>query len=202
MSDIDVLAGIIGSDGHIYKDKYSLCVVNKNEEFIEKTVIPLIQKLTGKKKKSKFVSSGYGDGKFKVHVSSVKFCRKLIEEFNIPAGAKSETIEPPNLSDNNRRIDYLRGWIAGDGSVTNDRTRVKIEIWSKSKVMLEWFSDILQENGIRSRMFEERMKKEFILRIGRKDDVKSFYKTIKIPHSEKQNKLEDLLSKTSRSLSN
>lgn len=202
MSDIDVLAGIIGSDGHIYKDRYSLCVVNKNEDFIENVVIPLIHKITGKKKKSKFVPSGYGNGKFKVHVTSVNFCKELIEKFNIPAGAKSQTIKPPNLSDNKRRIDYLRGWIAGDGSVTNDRTRVKIEIWSKSFVMLEWFADVLKENGIKTKMFEEKQKKEHILRIGRKDDVLLFYKMIRIPHSEKQNKLEDLLPKTSRPLSN
>ena len=142
------------------------------------------------------------NGKFKVHVTSVNLCKKLIEEFNIPAGAKSETIKPPDSSDNESRIDYLRGWIAGDGSVTNDRTRVKIGIWSESKVMLKWFADVLEKNGIKTRMFEERQKKEHILRIGRKDDVLSFYKQIRIPHSEKQNKLEDLLSETSRPLSN
>ncbi len=194
MSDLDVLAGIIGSDGHIYKDKYSLCVVNKNKEFMEGIVIPLIYSTTNKKKELKFVASGYGNGKFKVHVTSVKLCKRLIEEYRIPAGAKSYSINPPDLMELGRKIDYFRGWVAGDGSVTRDRTRAKIEIWSKSLVMLEWFKDILKEMKIKSRIFIEKKKKEYILRIGRKEDVEKFHDYIEIPHPEKQNKLEILLS--------
>ena len=194
MSDLDVLAGIIGSDGHIYKSGYTFCVVNKNRDFIENMVIPLIRQTTGKTQKPKLVPSGFGEGKFKVHVSSVKFCRMLTKKYNIPVGAKSNSINPPNLPSQKRKLDFLRGWIAGDGSVTTDRTRAKIEIWSKSFTILNWFKEVLNDSGIKSRMFQEKNKNEHILRIGRKDDVELFYQNIKIPHSEKQNRLECLLS--------
>lgn len=198
MGDLDVLAGIVGSDGHIYKNRYTFCVTNKNKDFINNTVIPLIKRTTNKSPKPKFVSSGFGNGKYKVCVSSVDFCKTMINQYNIPAGAKSSSIKPPNLSSQKRNVDYLRGWIAGDGSVTRDRTRAKIEIWSKSFVMLEWFVRVLNRIDINSRLFRERNKNEYILRIGRKNDLETFYNSIEIPHKEKQNKLESLLSKTSR----
>ena len=190
MSKTDILAGIIGSDGHIYKDLLSLCVVNKSKPFIDEIVLPLIQEVTGKNPTPKFVSSGYGDGKYKVHISSVKFNKFLMNRYNIPAGAKSAIIKPPNITNIDDKIDFMRGWIAGDGSVTKDRTRAKIEIWSKSKDILEWFKDALLEKGIKSTLFVERNKNEHILRIGRKEDMKSFSKQIQIPHPEKQDKLE------------
>lgn len=194
MGNLDVLAGIIGSDGHIYGNLLSVCVVNKNLPFIEKVVIPLFREITGKNPKPKFVPAGFGNGKYKVTVSSVKFNKTLMDKYNIPPGAKSRTIKPPKLSELDEKIDFLRGWISGDGSVTRDRTRAKIEIWSKSLKILNWFKDVLLTMGINSRLFEERNKREYILRIGRKDDVELFYRKVKIPHPKKQEKMESFFS--------
>jgi intein-encoded DNA endonuclease-like protein len=202
MGEMDVFAGIVGSDGHIYKDKLTVCVTNKNKEFMESRIIPLIRRITGKNRKAKFVSSGFGEGKFKVHVSSVKLCRMLIEKYNIPAGAKAYSIKPPDLYNLESKVDFLRGWIAGDGSVTRDRTRVKIEIWSKSLPMMEWFRDVLSELKVNCRMFKEKKKNEHILRVGRKNDVKLFHEKVEIPHPDKQEKFERLMFQASRPLSN
>lgn len=192
MSEIDVLAGIVGSDGHITKDLLTTFVINKDLEFMEHVVNPLLHLATGKMpNKPKFVGSGFGNGKFKTYVCSRKLCKELVAKYNIPAGAKSMSIKPPIGLLPAEEIDFLSGWIAGDGSVTKDRTRTKIEIWSKSKPMMLWFKKVLLKNGIQSRMFFEKNKEEHILRIGRKEDVFLFYKKIRIPHPEKQAKLEN-----------
>lgn len=189
MTDIDILAGIVASDGHIYKNKLTFCVINKNLEFLQKSVIPLIKSITEKCPKPKFVSSGFSNGKYIVYVSSVKLIKIFNEEYMIPVGSKSAIIKPPILFNNKRKIDYMGGWIAGDGSVTKDRTRPKIEIWSNNLRILEWFKEILSQNKISSRLFFERNKKRHILRVGKKNDVKLFHKKIKIPHPDKQKKL-------------
>jgi len=192
MSEIDVLAGIVGSDGHITKDLLTTFVVNKNLEFLERIVNPLFFHATGKVPRNPvFVSSGFGSGKYKTYVCSRSLCKQLVAKYNIPAGAKSMSIVPPKGLLPEAEIDFLSGWMAGDGSVTKDRTRAKLEIWSKSKSMMLWFGEVLLKNGIKSRMFFEKTKKEHILRIGRKEDVFLFYKKIKIPHPEKQAKLEN-----------
>ncbi len=193
MTELDLLAGIVASDGHIYKNKLTFCIINKDLEFLEKIVIPSIKSVLGKCPEPKFVNSGFSDGKYKVVVSSVKLVKRFNEEFKIPAGAKSLSIKPPRLLNNKRKIEYMSGWIAGDGSVTHDRGRPKIEIWSNNLGILEWFKDILFECSIESRLFFERNKKRHILRIGKKDDVVVFYKKIKIPHPRKQEKLNNYI---------
>jgi intein-encoded DNA endonuclease-like protein len=106
-------------------------------------------------------------------------------------------IEPPNLPQE-ERLDFFRGWIAGDGSVTTEKGKPKIELWSKSEKMIKWFEEVLANNEIESRIYEERNKKEFILRVSKKEDVKKFYSLIKIPHPRKQQRLIDLCSLSSR----
>ena len=194
MGDLALLAGIVGSDGHIAKDEPQIIITNKNLDFIERTVVPLIIKFTNKIPYIKFINSGFGTGKYFVRVWSPNLWKELQDKYNIPSGAKSKTIKPPNNLSRTDKIDFLRGWIAGDGSVTNERGRPKIEIWSKSNEMLGWFKNVLEKNGIESRLFYARKKDEYILRIGKKDSVKMFLNTISIPHPSKQEKLLTLCS--------
>ncbi len=48
MGDIDVFAGIVGSDGHLGQDKNTIFVINSDIEFLQKIIIPLIYRITGK----------------------------------------------------------------------------------------------------------------------------------------------------------
>jgi hypothetical protein len=194
MGDLALLARIVGSDGHIAKDEPQIIITNKNLDFIERTVVPLIIKFTNKVPYIKFISSGFGIGKYFVRVWSPNLWKELQHKYNIPSGAKSKTIKPPNDLSKEDKIDFLRGWIAGDGSITNERGRPKIEIWSKSNEILEWFKEVLNENKIESRLFYARKKDEYILRIGKQNSVKSFLNTISIPHNLKQEKLLTLCS--------
>ena len=197
MSDLSVLAGIIGSDGHLSKDKSTICVINKDEIFLKQIVVPLLKKYTNKEGSFRFISSGFGSKKFLLRVCSAELVRKFNNQYNIPTGAKSIVIEPPNLPQE-ERLDFFRGWIAGDGSVTTEKGKPKIELWSKSEKMIKWFEEVLANNEIESRIYEERNKKEFILRVSKKEDVKKFYSLIKIPHPRKQQRLIDLCSLSSR----
>ena len=194
MGDLALLAGIVGSDGHLAKDEPQVIIINKNLEFIEKIVIPLIIKFTNKFPYLRFNKSGFGTGKYFVRVWSPKIWKKLQEKYSIPYGAKSKTIKPPSNLSKKDKIDFLRGWIAGDGSITHERSRPKIEIWSKSNEMLVWFKKILNENEIESRIFYAKKKNEYILRIGKQNSVKLFLKRLSIPHPSKQEKLLTLCS--------
>ena len=190
MGELDILAGIVASDGHIYKNKLAFCIVNKNLEFLEQSVIPLIQTIVNKTPEPKFVSSGFSDGKYKITVCSTKLIKILNDVYMIPAGAKSSLIKPPNILAFQQIFDYIGGWIAGDGCVTKDRTRPKIEIWSNDLVMLEWFKDVFSKCSIDSILLFEKRKKRHILRIGRKESIKTFHDKFRIPHPDKQKKLE------------
>ena len=117
------------------------------------------------------------------------------KKYRIPPGKKSTIVEPPNLATNEEKIDFFRGWFAGDGSVTVDRKRPRLELWSKSRKLLKWFREVLEQNGIESRIFYHKRKDQYLLSIGRIGDVINFYEKIVIPHPEKQEKLKFLVSR-------
>ena len=123
--------------------------------------------------------------------------RNFNKNYNIPIGAKSLTIEPPELP-KEERLDFFRGWTAGDGSVTTEKGKPKIELWSKSEKMINWFQQVLADYEIESRVYIERNKKEFILRVSKRDAVREFHRLIEIPHPRKQEKLIRLCSLPSR----
>lgn len=197
MGDLSVLAGIIGSDGHLSKDKSTICVINKDETFLRQIVVPLLKKYTNKEGLFRFIDSGFGSKKFLLRVCSAELMRKLNKDYNIPIGAKSIDIKPPDLP-REEQIDFFRGWTAGDGSVTTEKGKPKIELWSKSQDMIQYFKRVLDDHEIESRIYIERNKNEFILRVSKKEAVKKFYNLIEIPHQKKQEKFHKLCSLPSR----
>ena len=197
MSDLSILAGIIGSDGHLSKDRSTICVINKDEIFLRQIVVPLLKKYANKEGSFRFIDSGFGSKKFLLRACSAELMRNLNRNYNIPIGKKSTTIKPPNLT-REEGLDFFRGWVAGDGSVTTEKGKPKIELWSKSEQMINWFKQVLDEHEIESRIYIERNKNEFILRVSKKQAVKNFYSLIEIPHPKKQEKLNKLCSSSSR----
>ena len=186
---LSTLAGIVGSDGHLSKKESAIIVVNKDKEFLEKEVIPLFKELTNKKIGISKSSSGYGDYKYLVRVWDKKLQTKLNKVYGIPRGKKS-TIK---LSiPEKEMIDFILGWIAGDGSITVDRERPKIEIWSKDIRLIKVFRKFLSKKGIESSIFKT-SNNRFILRISKIDSVKKFSR-YRIPHPAKARKLKCLLA--------
>ncbi len=188
MSELDLLAGIIGSDGHLDKDQPVIRIINKNKEFLEEIAKPILEKFTGKKIKLSNSISGFGKKRYLIIVYDRRLWKVMNEKYGIPAGNKSTKIRLPENLSSKAQMDFLLGWIAGDGSITFDRTRTKIEIWSKSKDILFQFKNLLEKQEIESKIFNA-SKERYILRISKINSVKSFYKKFQIPHPEKQRKL-------------
>ena len=192
MRDLSLLAGIVGSDGHLEKSQPVIRIINKNKKFI-RFIATLVRNLIGKIPTITTAISGFRKQKVILVFSSKEIWETLQKKFNIPSGKKSDRIKPLNSLSNEEKIGYMLGWIAGDGSVTTDRGRVKIEIWSKSSEILRWFKEILEENGIESRIWKSK-EDDFILRIGKKSAVQKFHEKWEIPHPEKEKKLTKLLN--------
>lgn len=51
--------------------------------------------------------------------------------------------------------------------VTVDRKRPRLELWSKSRKLLKWFREVLEQNGIESRIFYHKRKDQYLLRENR-----------------------------------
>jgi len=187
---LSTLAGIVGSDGHLSKKENAIIVVNKDKEFLEKEVIPLFKELTDKKISLSKSSSGYGDYKYLVRVWDKKLQTKLNKIYGIPRGKKTEI----NLSSLPKRemMNFILGWIAGDGSITVDRDRPKIEMWSKDLNLIRVFEKFLFKKKIDSSVFTT-SNNRFILRISKIESVKKFSR-YRIPHPAKARKLKCLLA--------
>ena len=198
MGNLEILAGIIGSDGHIKRNKFRLVVVNQDSNFIKSIVLPLIKQITGKAPKPIFNKSAFGGWKFLTFINSPFLWNMLQERFNIPAGKKSGKILPPNLQTNEERLDFISGWFAGDGCVTLFRGRPRLEMWSKSKDFIFWVKEVLKENGVISSVCLIKGKELFFLDIKRLESVKRFHEIINIPHPEKERKLISLLQEYSQ----
>ena len=191
---LETFAGIVGSDGHIEKGQAVIRVISKDLDFLERIVIPLIEDLSGIKTQPKPAISGFCKRKFVIAFTSQTLWKTLQERFCIPKGKKSDLIIKPELESPKEKVDFLLGWFAGDGSVTTDRGKPKLEIWSKSEGILKWFKEVLQESGIESRVFPARKVGKFLLRIRKQGHVKLFHEKFTIPHSAKEQKLSLLLS--------
>jgi len=194
VSKLDVLAGIVGSDGSIDRNQPIVKIINKNREFINSTIIPLIRKTTGINVKTTPKTSGFvKDNNFVINIYCKWLWKILQEKYDIPAGKKSEKGIFPKILKKEDKLDFLRGWFAGDGSVTRDRKRPRLIIWSKNRTILEWIKQTLAENQIESRIWFSKKKNQFLLTVGKKKSVELFFKTIEIPHPEKERKLKSLL---------
>ena len=189
---LSTLAGIVGSDGHLSKSESAVIVVNKDKEFLDKEVIPIMESLTGKKASVSRTTSGYGGKKYLVRIWDKELQSKLNRNYGIPRGKKT-SVKLPNLP-SKEILDFMLGWIAGDGSVTTDRGRPKIEIWSKDAGIIRKFERFLSRKKIGSTVFKA-SNDRFILRIGKFEDVRKFSR-YRIPHPAKARKLKGLLALT------
>ncbi len=154
--------------------------------------MPLLKTLTKKRITIYRTSSGYGDGKYIVRVWDKQLQNTLSSKYGIPRG-KKVSINLPVLPPK-EMIDFILGWIAGDGSITSDRGRPKIEIWSKDSNLLKIFNKFLLSREIDSNIFKASNGRS-ILRIGKLESIIKFSK-YRIPHPAKCRKLKRLLAPT------
>jgi len=195
MTEIEVLGGIVGSDGHLPKDNSTIKIVTADEEFLNLTLLPLIKRLTSRRITVRLVASGFGSKKFLVTFCDRKIKEVLHNKLKIPLGKKSNIDIIPEIENSKDKLDFLRGWFAGDGSVTTDRGRPRLIIWSKSRGILEWMQNVLKENCIESNIWFARKRNKWLLTIGKQESIKKFHEIMEIPHPKKERKLILLLNK-------
>jgi DNA-binding transcriptional regulator WhiA len=195
MTEIELLGGIVGSDGHLPNDASTIKIVTGDEEFLNSTLLPLIKRITSKKITVRHIDSGFGSKKFIVTFSDRRIKEILHNKLKIPLGKKSNIDIIPEIDNAKDKLDFVRGWFAGDGSVTTDRNRPRLTIWCNSKGTLEWIQSVLKENCIESKIWFAKKRNRWLLTIGKQESVKKFHEIIEIPHPKKERKLIILLNK-------
>jgi DNA-binding transcriptional regulator WhiA len=191
---MELLGGIVGSDGHLPKDSSTIQIITADKEFLESTIVPLIKELSDITVEPKLRISGFGSWRFVVSFSNKQIKQVLHEKFKIPSGKKSEVDIIPEIDEIKDKIDFIRGWFSGDGSVTTDRGRPRLTIWSKSRGILGWIQQVLKELKIDSKIWFGKTRSKWLLTIGKQNSIKRFYKLIEIPHPKKERKLISLLN--------
>ncbi len=139
--------GLVITDGHIVSDdnskKYQVAIYTSYPEEKE-MLLKLIKKLFNYR--AGVSSRMYGFNKrpnFEVRISSKRLAQILINEFNIPAGAKSLNVSiPEKIKNANIKIKsaFLRGTIDGDGSVSIKSVKIasgSVKFLGDTKELLE-----------------------------------------------------------------
>lgn len=133
--------GLIATDGNIHKSTLSYAISRKDEELIEyfrQVFCNFRYKISYRVQEQ---NSGYISNSVRIRINSSYLC-KILSDLGINP-AKSLTISRIVVP-NNYWIDFFRGCIDGDGSVSNRRNSIELEMNSGSKHFLEF---LLYENN-------------------------------------------------------
>lgn len=106
---LSILAGIIGSDGHLDKDQPVIRIINKNKEFLEEIAKLILKKFTGKKIRLSNSISGFGKKRYLIIVYDRILWKVMNEKYGIPAGNKSTKIRLPENLSSKAQMNFLLG---------------------------------------------------------------------------------------------
>jgi len=181
--DFAYFLGLLITDGHIYFNKnlknYKVAIYTSYPEEKE-MLLKLIKYLFNYN--LPFTSRMYGFNKkpnYEIRIDSKYLAMVLINDYNIPSGAKSLTVlMPTKIMDSSTKIKiaFLRGIIDGDGSISGN----SVKIASGSKEFLQRLKKLLGSLTIFSgRVIKDNKNTNtFSIRICRKADlikIKSIY---------------------------
>ena len=141
--------GLLAADGNIAKTENGIFLeLHKKDEVI----LQAIQKDTKSNRPLEYRINNNGTPccKFKVWSASWK---QDLQKYNIVPD-KTLTLLPPTLLHPKYRIDFIRGFFDGDGSVyLHEKKRPYVQIDCASKPMIEWIRDELNNLGISTNSF-------------------------------------------------
>lgn len=148
---IAYLAGLIAADGHLSKND-GIAIYVKDREFVKKIVQSLCQ-ITNSK-----ISIYPSKGAFRINVFDKILLNALTQKFKIPMGKKSNCLIFPETLSKKEKLDFVRGYVDGDGSIYIDKrkrygiinTYPRVEIASQSREFLDKMIVFLYMFGIKS----------------------------------------------------
>jgi hypothetical protein len=136
-------AGFIAADGCVSGNQLKIDLNSCDIEHLQKLKEYL--DLSSPIIKSKNRNSHY------IHFRSDKIVEDLKNNFKI-VPCKSLILEPPNVPDVLDRH-YIRGYFDGDGCLSGHKNKLNFEIYSGSKVILEWIKNkIVVHNNLISKV--------------------------------------------------
>ncbi len=148
-NNLSYLAGLIAADGHISKDN-GIEIYIKDKKFV-KLINKKIKKISKKPIK---IYNGKGCKKLIFFDNSI--IKQLITKYNLTKGKKCNKLIFPNKINKIEKINFIRGFVDGDGSIYIDKRKrynkiyfyPRIEIASQSKNFLKSISNFLNTLGI------------------------------------------------------
>lgn len=173
-ADMAYVLGFLAADGNIAKKENGIFleIHQQDEEILQK-----IQERTQSDRKLDYRVNNKGTPCVKFKVWSAEWKQDLAKYGITPN--KTFTIEPPTLLPKEYRIDYIRGFFDGDGSVYSHNNSPYITFISASKTLMEWIRDELSDLGITTTSFSTTMLESgypfYRITYSRKNIVKMLY---------------------------
>ena len=190
-------AGLVASDGHIEPDTNRSVVASSDHEFITNVIEPVLEEQDIKY--SEFWDEGAGVHKISVYDEDL--WDTLTEKYNIPPGAKAESIEPPEGLSDEEELWVVRGWLDGEGwpeemtkhynDTEYNYPRVGFKVMSED--IRDWVSDELEERDIRVSRYD-REDGSHGLWINGYEECRKLDEEIGFRHPEQDRKLKELLA--------
>ena len=193
---LSYIAGLIASDGHLAKKDFKIKITTTNLHFAN--AVKRIMSDFGVK------ASIYKGAKYyEISVYDKKLWKVFVEDFKIPFGKKSYSLQKPPIEKLESKIDFLRGLFDGDSSIFETTAILRrknkiykyfiprIEFPSKSKPIVNWSADLLKNLGFR--VYIQKHPKLHKMYLDGAKNMKKFSQ-IGFAHPDKQKKLEEIIS--------
>ena len=142
-SEMAYFLGLIAADGNV--------ALNENKIRIElqasdASILEQYKKITNNSRNIKFRTNNMGCECAYIDAYS-SIWKKDLEKYGITP-RKTLTLTPPDLLDPKYRMDYIRGYFDGDGSVYERQNRLLVQFDGASKQVIDWIRNEFNNHGV------------------------------------------------------
>lgn len=175
------ILGLLASDGSVAKNENLVSVVLKSEDK------DLLEKIRKETKVSRPLQTFFGSNTQSDYTSFRNWSKSWKDDLQhygiVPQ--KTFKLTPPNLLLPEYRLDYIRGYFDGDGSIysVESQNRVFFEISGASKLVIDWIRNELTNNYhiILNKELKETKNNGTIMykvKIGSREELLKLYKLL------------------------
>ncbi len=124
------IAGIVAADGPIRISRPIIEIYSKDKEVLEK-----LQQILSKIEQTSTAMKVYKTKtKYVLYIYSSTLTATLTKTYKIPRGKKSKTLSFPELP-HQEQLEYIKGFIFGDGTFYLEKTYKKSKVSGKTPVL-------------------------------------------------------------------